>query len=169
MQLTVLAVPGCPNAAVLGDRVAAVMDGRAGIWVSHQVISDQGEAAQWGMHGSPTLLIDGADPFAEPGSRRACPVGCTAMRTASYRVRPRPASSGRRSSKPRPRRPGSATRRGWIRWDALAGAVSRPPNVACEQCIRLCCDHSCTPGLRPACPGWPSPPCRSRCPRCWPS
>jgi hypothetical protein len=67
MQLTVLAVPGCPNAAVLGDGVAAVMDGRAGVWVSHQVISDQGEAAQWGMHGSPTLLIDGADPFAEPG------------------------------------------------------------------------------------------------------
>jgi hypothetical protein len=43
------------------------MDGRAGVWVSHQVISDEGEAAQWGMHGSPTLLIDGADPFAEPG------------------------------------------------------------------------------------------------------
>jgi Alkylmercury lyase len=31
------------------------------------VISDEGEAAQCGMHGSPTLLIDGADPFAEPG------------------------------------------------------------------------------------------------------
>jgi hypothetical protein len=67
MQLTLLAVPGCPNAAVLGDRLAAVMDGRAGVWVSYQVISDEGEAAQWGMHGSPTLLIGGADPFAEPG------------------------------------------------------------------------------------------------------
>jgi hypothetical protein len=67
MQLTVLAVPGCPNAPVLGDRLAAVLDGRAGVWVSHQVISDEGEAARWRMHGSPTLLIDGADPFAEPG------------------------------------------------------------------------------------------------------
>jgi hypothetical protein len=67
MQLTVLAVPDCPNAPVLGDRLAAVLDGRAGVLVSHQVICDEGEAARWGMHGSPTLLVDGADPFAEPG------------------------------------------------------------------------------------------------------
>jgi Alkylmercury lyase len=67
MQLTVLAVPGCLNAPVLGDRLAAALDGRAGVLVSHQVISDEGEAVRWGMHGSPTLLIDGADPFAGPG------------------------------------------------------------------------------------------------------
>ena len=67
MHLTVLAVPGCPNAPVLEDRLAAVLGGRAGVSVSHQVISDEGEAARWGMRGSPTLLIDGVDPFAEPG------------------------------------------------------------------------------------------------------
>ena len=67
MQLTVLAVPGCPNAPVLNDRVAAVLEGRAGVSVSDQVISDEGEAARRGMHGSPTLLIDGIDPFGEPG------------------------------------------------------------------------------------------------------
>ena len=67
MHLTVLAVPGCPNAPVLEDRLAAVVGGRAGVWLSHQVISDEGEAASSGMHGSPTLLIDGADPFAERG------------------------------------------------------------------------------------------------------
>ena len=67
MDLTVLGVPGCPNAPVLQDRLEAVLDDRAGDSVSHQVISDEGEAARWGMHGSPTLLIDGTDPFAEPG------------------------------------------------------------------------------------------------------
>ena len=67
MHLTVLGVPGCPNAPVLSDRLAAVLPGRACTSVSHQVISDEGEAARWGMHGSPTLLIDGVDPFAEPG------------------------------------------------------------------------------------------------------
>jgi hypothetical protein len=66
MQLIVLAVPGCPHAPVLGDRLTAVLDGRAGVTVSHQVISDESEATRWGMHGSPTLLIDGADPFAAP-------------------------------------------------------------------------------------------------------
>jgi predicted DsbA family dithiol-disulfide isomerase len=67
MELTVLAVPGCPNAPVLADRLAAVLPARADVSVSHQVISDEGEAARWGMRGSPTLLIDGTDPFAGPG------------------------------------------------------------------------------------------------------
>jgi hypothetical protein len=67
MQLTVLAVPNCPNALVLDDRLAAVLEGRADVSVAHELISDADQAARWGMHGSPTLLIDGADPFAEPG------------------------------------------------------------------------------------------------------
>jgi hypothetical protein len=67
MHLKVLAVPDCPNAPVLKGRLAAVLGGRADVPVSHQMISDESEAARWGMHGSPTLLIDGADPFAEPG------------------------------------------------------------------------------------------------------
>jgi hypothetical protein len=67
MHLTVLAVPGCPNTPVLEDRLAAVLEGRAGVSVSYQLISDEADAARWGMHGSPTLLIDGVDPFAEPG------------------------------------------------------------------------------------------------------
>jgi hypothetical protein len=67
MHLTVLAVKGCPNAPVLERRLAAVLEGRASVSVSREVISTEDEAARWGMHGSPTLLIDGADPFAEPG------------------------------------------------------------------------------------------------------
>src|SRR5215471_3177665 len=67
MHLTILAVPDCPNAPVLEDRLAAVLHGRADVSVSHEVITDEGEAARRGMHGSPTLLIDGADLFAEPG------------------------------------------------------------------------------------------------------
>jgi Alkylmercury lyase len=67
MQLTVLTMADCPNAPVLDDRLAAVLDGRPGVSVAHEVIRDESEAARWGMHGSPTLLIDGANPFAEPG------------------------------------------------------------------------------------------------------
>lgn len=67
MHLTVLAVPDCPNAPVLEARLAAVVDGGADVSVTREVITDDSEAARWGMHGSPTLLIDGADPFAEPG------------------------------------------------------------------------------------------------------
>ena len=46
MHLTVLAVSGCPNAPVLEDRLAAVLGGWAGVSVSHQVISDENEAAR---------------------------------------------------------------------------------------------------------------------------
>jgi hypothetical protein len=67
MHLTVLEVPGCPNAPVLQNRLEAVLEDWPGISVSHEVISEDGPAAMWGMHGSPTLLIDGVDPFAEPG------------------------------------------------------------------------------------------------------
>jgi len=67
MHLIVLAVPDCPNAPVLEQRLATVLEHRAGVSVSREVISTEGEAGRWGMRGSPTLLIDGADPFAEPG------------------------------------------------------------------------------------------------------
>ena len=67
MHLTVLVVPDCPNGPLMEERLAAVLTGRAGVTVSRQVIASQADAATWGMHGSPTLLINGADPFAEPG------------------------------------------------------------------------------------------------------
>jgi hypothetical protein len=69
MQLTVLTVPDCPNLPALDDRLAAVLDGRADVSVSHEVISSEADAARRGMHGSPTLLIDGADPFAARGQQ----------------------------------------------------------------------------------------------------
>jgi len=68
MQLTLLAVPGCPNARVLKQRLAGLLAGRPEVTVTRRVISDAAEAARWGMRGSPTLLVDGQDPFAASGS-----------------------------------------------------------------------------------------------------
>jgi predicted DsbA family dithiol-disulfide isomerase len=68
MELTVLAVPGCPNAPVLEQRLAEALAGRPAATVARRVITDMDEAARWGMRGSPTLLIDGRDPFAVPGA-----------------------------------------------------------------------------------------------------
>jgi hypothetical protein len=69
MHLTILAVPDCPGAHVLLGRLRAVLGDRAGACVSLQVVDSESEAARRGMHGSPTLLIDGTDPFAVPGQR----------------------------------------------------------------------------------------------------
>jgi hypothetical protein len=78
MELTVLAVPGCPNAPVLERRLAAVLAGCPSVTVTRQVIADAAEAARWGMHGSPTLLVNGHDPFAAPGAGPA--VACRMYR-----------------------------------------------------------------------------------------
>ena len=67
MDLTVLAVPDYPNVMLLEERLAQVLEGRRDVTVSRQVIADQDEAARRGMPGSPTILVDGIDPFAEPG------------------------------------------------------------------------------------------------------
>ena len=67
MHVTVLAVPDCPNVMLLEERLAQVLQGRRDVTVSRQVIPDQGEAARRGMHGSPTILVDGVDPFAGRG------------------------------------------------------------------------------------------------------
>jgi hypothetical protein len=62
MRIMVLHVPGCPNADALMARVTLLVAGRAP--VERQAVRDFRDAAALGMRGSPTLLIDGIDPFA---------------------------------------------------------------------------------------------------------
>jgi hypothetical protein len=68
MQLTLLALPGCPNALLLEQRLAGLLAGRPEVTVTLRVISDAAEAEGRGMRGSPTLLVDGQDPFAGSGA-----------------------------------------------------------------------------------------------------
>lgn len=67
MELTILTVPGCPNAAALEERLAAVLADYPGAVVRRRQVADEQEAAETGMAGSPTLLVNGTDPFAVPG------------------------------------------------------------------------------------------------------
>jgi hypothetical protein len=60
--LTLLSVPECPNADLLLERLRRALDGRQ-VALEQIVISDQDGARRWGMTGSPTLLVDGVDPF----------------------------------------------------------------------------------------------------------
>jgi hypothetical protein len=49
MELTVLAVPGCPNAPMLERRLAMVLAGRPAVTITRQVITDAAMATEWGM------------------------------------------------------------------------------------------------------------------------
>lgn len=62
LRLEVLHVPDCPNLRPLLDRLRQV----TGLEVYTREISTTEEAVALGMAGSPTLLINGVDPFAEP-------------------------------------------------------------------------------------------------------
>ena len=81
MELTLLTVPACPNAAVFEERLAGVLADFPDAVVRRREVSDEREAAEAGMHGSPTLLIDAVDPFAVPGQVPS--LSCRLYRDAS--------------------------------------------------------------------------------------
>jgi hypothetical protein len=67
MRIQILHVPDCPGVAVLIERLAPLLAGRPDVHLDRQVVTDDAQAVTLGMSGSPTLLVDGVDPFAEPG------------------------------------------------------------------------------------------------------
>src|SRR6516165_8335205 len=84
MELTLLTVPACPHAAIFEERLAAALAGHPGVVVHRRQVADEREAAEGGMHGSPTLLIDGVDPFAAPGQPAS--LSCRLYRDATGRA-----------------------------------------------------------------------------------
>lgn len=66
MELTLLTVPACASAAAFEEQLAVALAGYPGAVVRRREVADDQEAARAGMHGSPTLLINGADPFGGP-------------------------------------------------------------------------------------------------------
>jgi len=81
LELTILTVPDCPNEPVLRDRLAQVLAGHPDATVTRRVIQDEAGAARYGMHGSPTLLVNWFDPFAAPGTPAS--VSCRLYRDQS--------------------------------------------------------------------------------------
>jgi hypothetical protein len=88
MELTLLTVPDCPSAAVFEERLSAALAGHPGAVVRRREVADDQQAAVAGMHGSPTLLIDGRDPFAEPGAQAS--LSCRLYRDQAGHAGPAP-------------------------------------------------------------------------------
>jgi hypothetical protein len=79
MRITLQYFDGCPNWEILDRRIAEAVDGRSDAEVVHQRVETPEDALRVGFHGSPTVLVDGVDPFADGSA----PVGlaCRMFRT----------------------------------------------------------------------------------------
>jgi hypothetical protein len=85
MKLEVLHLRDCPNLSPLMEQIARVAD----LPVTTRMVESDAEAATFGMAGSPTLLIDGVDPFATPDARDRG-ISCRLYRDQEGRIIPVP-------------------------------------------------------------------------------
>lgn len=88
MKLEILHVPDCPNLGPMLDRLRQATD----LPVTTRVIDNDADAARYGMAGSPTLLIDGTDPFAstDEAGQCACSVSCRLYHDETGKIIPAP-------------------------------------------------------------------------------
>lgn len=65
MDVEIVYFDGCPNWRLAQQRVleALTLAGHADVAVRLHLVADPTEAEEAGMHGSPTILVNGQDPF----------------------------------------------------------------------------------------------------------
>lgn len=64
MNITLQYFNGCPNWEIAAERLAVLAVERPDLGIRHQKVETGEDAERVGFHGSPTILIDGTDPFA---------------------------------------------------------------------------------------------------------
>jgi hypothetical protein len=97
MKLEILQVPDCPNVSVLEGRIRQAIDGEPiDVQIVHRVVDTAAGAVAAGMTGSPTLLVEGTDPFAVPGQVPS--VSCRLYRSESGAVSGAPSVAALRAA-----------------------------------------------------------------------
>lgn len=64
MEVTIQYFDGCPHWRLADERLRALA-GEIGFELTHEVIDTPEAAEEVGFRGSPTILVDGVDPFAD--------------------------------------------------------------------------------------------------------
>jgi hypothetical protein len=83
VKIDVLSVPDCPNHAIAVSRIIEALRAAevTGAEITERVVTNDVDAHALGMHGSPTILIDGCDRFVETGTPPS--MSCRLYRTAA--------------------------------------------------------------------------------------
>lgn len=66
MDVALLYFEDCPSWRLVDRRLAVLAAERPEMTVRHQLVETAEEAETWLFRGSPSVLIDGRDPFADP-------------------------------------------------------------------------------------------------------
>lgn len=66
MDIALLYFDDCPNWKIADERLAAIAAERPDLTVSRHLVETLEEAERVGFHGSPSILVDGVDVFADP-------------------------------------------------------------------------------------------------------
>ena len=78
-QVTIQYFQGCPHWQLAEERLRRVARGREDVSIERQLVETTEDAEQLGFTGSPTILVDGVDPFAEPN--QPVGLGCRVYQT----------------------------------------------------------------------------------------
>jgi hypothetical protein len=68
MDITLLYFDDCPNWKVADERLAVIAAERPDVVVTRRRVETVEQAERLGFHGSPSILVDGIDVFADPGA-----------------------------------------------------------------------------------------------------
>lgn len=69
VDIELLVIPDCPNGDAAAELItAAVAATRVQASITRTIIASQDQALRRGFTGSPTILLNGVDPFAQPGA-----------------------------------------------------------------------------------------------------
>jgi hypothetical protein len=79
MDVSLLYFDACPNWRMADERLAAIAAERADVVLSRHLVDTPEEAERLGFHGSPSILVNGVDVFAEPDA--AVGLSCRVYRT----------------------------------------------------------------------------------------
>lgn len=72
-RITIRYFTGCPNWRIAEQRLRTAIADRVDVPIDYQLVETPEQAQQLAFAGSPTILIDGIDPFAEADQ----PIGLT--------------------------------------------------------------------------------------------
>ena len=71
MEITLQYFDGCPNWKTAGRQLTELISGRRDVTLRTELVATVEQAERIGFRGSPSILVDGVDPFADPNA----PVG----------------------------------------------------------------------------------------------